>query len=70
MQTYRLIKMVMGREIAVKTMVNNPIRMPPASGTLYVPFGPGLADPPTKMIEAMETRVTKPSMGYAPENQP
>ena len=49
---------VMGREMAVRTIVNRPIRIPPDSGTLYVPLGPGDEDPPIKMIEAMEMSVT------------
>jgi len=64
--TNRLIRMVIGSEMAVRTIVKMPILTPPASGTEYVPFGPRVDDPPTKMTLAMETRVTKSSMGYAP----
>lgn len=66
---HRLINIVIGSEIAVKTMVKMPILIPPASGTEYVPFGPLVDDPPTKMTLAMETRVTNKSMGYAPAHQ-
>ena len=44
-------------------------RIPPASGTEYVPLGPCVEDPPTKMTEAIETMVVNRSMGMAPAHQ-
>lgn len=61
---------VMGSEMAVRTMVKMPILIPPASGTLYVPFGPRVEDPPTKMMDAIDTSVTKINMGYEPVVSP
>lgn len=40
--------------------------MPPASGTLYDPFGPRVADAPTKTMDAMETMAEKMMLGIAP----
>jgi len=52
--------------MSVKTMVKMPIRIPPAGGVEYTPFGPRVDDPPTKMTDAMEMRVTKRSIGREP----
>jgi hypothetical protein len=40
--------------------------IPPASGTEYVPFGPGLLDPPTKTIEQKLINATNMSIGNVP----
>jgi hypothetical protein len=37
--------------------------IPPDSGTEYVPLGPRVDEPPTKMIEATEIRVVNASIG-------
>lgn len=70
----------MGRLMRVRTIVNIPILtvsssisisgvaylMPPASGTEYVPFGPGLLDPPTNTIEQKLIKATNMSIGNVP----
>ena len=70
----------MGRLMSVRTIVNIPILlvswqagmhdlaylMPPASGTEYVPLGPGLLDPPTNTIEQKLINATNMSIGNVP----
>ena len=79
----RLMRTVMGRLISVRTMVKIPILVvsqvmnwdevayliPPASGTEYVPLGPGLLEPPTKTIEQKLIKATNMSMGNVPDGQ-
>ena len=78
-----MMRTVMGRLMSVRTMVKIPIlvvslvmswdelayRMPPASGTEYVPLGPGLLEPPTKTIEQKLIKATNMSMGNVPGGQ-
>ena len=67
LSTHRLMTTVIGRLIRVKTIVKTPIRTPPAGGVEYTPLGPRVDEPPTKMTEAMEMRVTKINMGSEPK---
>jgi hypothetical protein len=49
--------------------MNLAYQTPPASGTEYVPLGPGLLEPPTKMMEQKLMRATNMSMGKVPAGQ-
>jgi hypothetical protein len=60
--------MVKGRLINVRMIVKIPSLTFPASGTEYVPDGPRLDDPPTKMTEAIDTSDTKINDGTAPKD--
>lgn len=66
-RTHLLMMIVKGRLINVRMIVKIPSLTFPASGTEYVPDGPRLDDPPTKMTEAMDTSDTNTSDGIAPE---
>jgi hypothetical protein len=79
---YRLMMTVIGRVTRVMNTVNSAILglisldipraylktylIPPASGTLYDPFGPRVADAPTNTIDAIETIPEKMMLGMAP----
>lgn len=64
--THLFVITVIGSVININTILKTAIRTPPASGTLYAPFGPFVALDPTKMILAIEMRIVLMITGMTP----